>query len=67
LACHWGNGAGTAPWAWAHVPEGGGGDDVRRGCGGADQSEPDRGEVRGGSPPGSLFCDNRVVERHGRG
>jgi hypothetical protein len=31
LACQRGNGAGTAPWAWAHVPEGGGGDGVRGG------------------------------------
>jgi hypothetical protein len=44
LACQRGNGAGTVPWAWAHVPEGGGGDGVRRGVtggGGANRLEPD--------------------------
>jgi hypothetical protein len=43
LARQQGNGAGTTPWARAHVPEGGEADDARRGDGrGANRSEPDR-------------------------
>jgi hypothetical protein len=63
--------------ARAHVPEGGGGDGVRRGAraarggaraGGARTGwSPTAGEVRGGSPPRSRFCDYGVVARHGRG
>jgi hypothetical protein len=58
------NGAGMAPWARAHVPEGGEADGVRRGV---NRSGSTAGEVRGGSPPGSRFCDGGVVARHGRG
>ena len=60
LAHQRGNGAGTAPWAWAHVPEGGGGDGVRGDDvgGRTDRSRPPV-RLRGGSPSWSQF---RVVE-----
>jgi hypothetical protein len=38
-----------------------------QGEGGQTGRGPTAGEVRGGSPPGSRFCDDGVVERHGRG
>jgi hypothetical protein len=41
----------------------GGGD----GGGGETGRSPTAGEVRGGSPPGSRFCDDGVVARHWRG
>jgi hypothetical protein len=58
------NGAGMAPWARAHVPEGGEADGVRRGV---NRSGSTAGEVCGGSLPGSRFCDGGVVAKHGRG
>jgi hypothetical protein len=59
-----GNGAGTAPWARAHVLEGGEADGVRRGV---NRLGSTVGEVRDGSPPGSRFCNGGVAARHGRG
>jgi hypothetical protein len=66
LARQRGNDAGTAPWAWAHVPEGGGGDGVR-GDGGELVGARPLVRPRDGSPLGSWFCVDGVVARHGRG
>jgi hypothetical protein len=69
LARQRGNDAGTAPWAWAHVPEGGEADGVGWSDEGGGEPAGARPPVRprGGSPSGSRFCDDGVVARHGQG
>jgi hypothetical protein len=66
-ARQWGNGAGTVPWAWAHVPEEGGLTASSGDGGGEPAGAQPPVKPRGGSPPGLQFCDGGVVAKHGRG
>jgi hypothetical protein len=62
-----GDGAGMAPWAWAHASARRGGDGVRGDDGGrTDRSRPPV-RLRGGSPSRSQFRVVGEVAKHGWG